>query len=71
MTDFLVMSAAQAAALTGLYASGKAIQPRPMADGRYALPTRLLDEPDCMAIFPALSGLSTEALNDSDFASEE
>ncbi len=71
MTDFLIVPAANVAGLTGPYGTGKAIQPRLLADGRSALPTRLLKDEDCLVAFPALSGLSIESLVAADFATEE
>lgn len=71
MTDFLIVPAADVAGLTGPYGSGKAIQPRPLADGRSALPTRLLAIDDCISAFPGLGGLSIESLVEADFATEE
>ncbi len=71
MTLFLVLTAEQAAICSGEFCPGKAISPRPLVDGRFALPTRLLDLPECPAAFPLLSLLSVEELMSNDFLTEE
>lgn len=71
MTQFLVMTAEQAVTCSGEFCPGKAIAPRPMLDGRYALPIRLLGIPACLAAFPLLTSLSAEELLPDAFVEEE
>lgn len=69
--DFLIVPAGQEASFTGSYGEGLALVPRPLADGRSALPLRLLKIEAALAVFPGLAGLSVETLSDDDFAEEE
>lgn len=71
MSDWIVMSAAQAAGVAGTSTAGHALDPRPLADGRFALPTRVLRDPAHAAKHPALAGFAREGVDPADFVSDD
>ncbi len=71
MTQFLIIPAGQEGSYSGDYCPGKAIAPRPLTDGRYALPIRLLGMPECLAAFPGLASLAIEEIAADQFLEEE
>ena len=62
--DMLILGPADAAAVTGPTADGAALQPRALADGDFALPARVLDDPAHAMHHALLSTMPTRPLAD-------
>lgn len=68
MASFLVMDAEAAAALRGATARDAArLDPRALADGRFALPVAVLGDPAFGWIGETLGGLATGEVGESDW----
>jgi hypothetical protein len=68
MADYLVMGAVAAAALRGATAGDDfRLDPRPTADGRFALPVAVLGDPAFAWLSDELGALATAALSEGDW----
>lgn len=66
MPLMIVMTEEQAAAVAGEVAPGRYLEPRPLADGRYALSVSILDAALYAAAHPTLAGYPVEDVDPAD-----
>ncbi|GAB5471885.1 MAG: hypothetical protein Kilf2KO_49150 [Rhodospirillales bacterium] len=68
MPEMIVMTALQAAAIAGGSSPRHELEPRPMQDGRFALPVRVCADPAHAAKHATLAGYPVEEVADADFS---
>jgi len=69
--DMLILTPTDAAAVTGPTANGAALQPRPLAEGDFALPSRVLDDLNHAMHHTLLHTMPTRPLEECVWLSEE
>ncbi len=71
MPEFLIVPAGKAATFTGSYCDGmKALEPRPLKDGRAILPASLLSNEEAQYAFPGIPDLLLEEISPDRFSEE-
>ncbi|GAB5469630.1 MAG: hypothetical protein Kilf2KO_26600 [Rhodospirillales bacterium] len=71
MLKMIVMTAQQAAAVSGTSSPGAALEPRPLKDGRYAVNLGVCLDPAHASKQALLAAYPVEDVADSDFSEEE